>query len=119
MIEKVKLFFQKYGIIGITVVVMAVAILVMIGISIFTAGRYNLTKITKHLDVILDKSKDKISDIKAKEITLEIEKKVKMTENVKEKDNLEHKLKMVNAVSDKKKRVDMLISLNKSIEIKL
>lgn len=119
MIEKVKLFFQKYGIIGITIVVMAVTIIVMIAISIFTAGRYNLTKITKHLDVILDKSKDKISEIKAKEITLEIEKKVKMTENVKEKETLEYKLKVVNSASDKKKRVEMLIALNKSIEVKL
>lgn len=118
MIEKVKLFFQKNGVIGITVVVMAVAILVMIAISIFTAGRYNLAKITKHLDVILDKSKDKVAEIKAKEITLEIEKKVKMTENIKEKETLEYRLKVINAASDKRKRVEMLILLNKSIEVK-
>lgn len=119
MIEKVKLFFKKFGVIGITATIMIVAIVVMIMISILTAGRYNLAKITKHLDVILDKSKDKLSDIKAKEVTLEIEKKVKMTENIREKEKLEKKLEIVNAISDKKKRIDTLIKLNNSIEIKL
>lgn len=119
MVDKVKLFFQKYGIIGITAVIVAIAAIIMIFISIFTAGRYNLSKIREHLDVILDKSKDKLSDIKAKEISIKIEEKMEKAATINEKEKLERQLKIVNAVSDKKKRIDMLISLNKSIDIKL
>ena len=119
MIEKVKSFFKKTGWYGISVVLILLAIPVVLLINVFTAGKYDTNKITKKIDGILDKSKDKLAEIKAKEVTLEIEKKISLEAASEEKNKLIRKLELTKNISDKRKRVEDLIALNNSIEVDL
>ena len=119
MIEKVKSLFKKFGWYGVAVALTVIAIPVVLLINLFSAGKYDANKITKKLDVIIDKSKDKLAEIKAKEVVLEIEKKISLEAAVEEKAQLIRKLELTKNIPNKRKRVEDLIALNQSIEIKL
>jgi len=119
MVDKVKRFFKKYGIIAYTIVTLAIAVVVLLVVCVVSAGRFDLKKITDKLDVVIDSSRDKLTDIKIDEVSVKIEKKVALEQATKEKEVLIKKYTIVKAITDKKKRVDALIALNKSIEVKL
>ena len=117
--EKVKRFFKKYGIYAYTGIILAIAVVVLLIVSLLSVGKFDLKKITDKLDKVIDSSKDKLNDIKVEEVSLKIEKKVALEAIEKDRTLLVKKYTMAKAITDKKKRIDALIALNKSIEVKL
>lgn len=119
MIEKIKLFIKKYGIMGITLVVIVLGIVALSIFSLLSFGRFDLKKITEKLDKVIDKSKDKLHDIEIKKVELDITKKVELEKAKETRDELVKKHEEIKTIPDKKKRIDELIKFNKSIEVKL
>jgi len=119
MVEKVKNLFSKYGILAYTGLIVLLSIIIIIICSIVSMGKFDLKKVENKVDNIIEKSKDKISDIKIKEVSNDIEKKVALEKEEEKREEITKKIQDITIISSKKKRIEELIKLNKSIEVKL
>lgn len=111
LIQKIKDFFKKNGL------YIIIGLLTLIVVLMSISRKKNIQDITKKVENLLDKTKDKITDININQSKNEIEKNIKLEQNELKKKDYESRLQIITTITDRKRRLKKLIEFNKSIEV--
>lgn len=115
MLEKIKLFFQKYSLV--IFLVLFTFIIILVGVLALLLRQKPMQKLVEKTNAIIDKANDKIADINIRKTEIDLTKKIDLKHNEEKKEEFEKKIEEIKTVPDRKERLKKLIALNKSIKV--